>query len=191
MARIIQFPPEGKKKDSQPQKKGKRVILSPSIELDEEFDRKLKKTQKWHRPQEADIPPSTSPSCLNVTRFLGKKPEELLVFCNTVLEEIDHSVTWGDIFGLTDPPDTFRYLFTLYTKSYAEYCRQSRGEEISASAEDIILDAPSLTNREVMRGVLLWINRYYPALKDLTVSLEDPTVVEEMIRQSMFDDEES
>lgn len=157
--------------------------------MDRELDRMLRKRKKGFRIQEADIQPLRSQASFNVSHLLEQRPEELLVFCNTVMDGVDRPVPWGDVFGLTDPPDTYRYLFTLYTEFYKDYCNEKRGEEITASSEDIILSVPSLTNREVIDGVLSWITQYYPALKNLPIHLEDPKVVEEMILDSLQDEE--
>jgi len=158
------------------------------MELDKELDRALKELKQSEGFREDVLYGSSPHAFFNVLRLLRRKPAELVVFCNTIVEGIHESAPWGDVFGLTDPPDTYRYLFTLYSKSYEEDCRRSRAEIIAPSSEDIILHTPSLTSTDVVRGVLKWINKYYPALKGIIVRLEDPVSVQEMISNTFLEE---
>ncbi|MEW6441958.1 MAG: hypothetical protein AB1640_13565 [bacterium] len=121
----------------------------------------------------------------NIRRLLALRPPGLLVFCNTVFDNGSRAVPWGDVFALTDPPDTYRYIFTVYTRSYVRYCARCRGEKIRESDENIILAVPALTNCDVLAAARRWIDLYQPGLQGVTVRLEDPDTVLEMVSRSI------
>jgi len=187
MADVIRFP--NKHIEQNPSsRQEKKIILTPSMEMDMELDRALAEFKESEGLREDMLYGSSSHAFSNALRLLRLKPEELPVFCNTILEGIQESAPWGDVFGLTDPPDTYRYLFTLYSKSYLDECRRSRGDTIAPSSENIILSSPCLGCADVVRGVIKWINRYYPGLKGVAVRLEDPIMAQEMISSTFLEE---
>ena len=166
-----------------------QAALRPSPELEKELDRALTAIRKEDqvRLQHGQICRSNAHVFFNVYRLLREGGEELCVFCNTVVEGDPGPVSWGDVFGLTDLPDTYRYLFTLYTSSYVRECGRTRGENILPSPENIILNVPALTEKDVLQGTAEWINRYHPSMKNIRIRLEDPETVGQMIRDSLCD----
>lgn len=158
-----------------------RPLFCPSRDLDTQLDRYLARTMGDWESIEAQVPPSASQAFLNACRLVARRPRELLVFCTTASDSPEGTASWGDIFALTDPPDTFRYLFTVYTTGYVEHCERDRGERIRETAEDIILSAPRLTGREVVRALWKWTNRYYPMLKGVPVRLENADTVRQLL----------
>lgn len=98
-------------------------------------------------------------------------------------------VPWGDVFCLTDP-ETYRYIFTLYTDAYVQACRVRRGELIEASPENVILPVSALTLEHLRQGVEAWVSAYYPGLAGIPIRLEDPEQVCQMIQASLTEDPE-
>ena len=181
MGGIVRFPGNGPDRETPVENGSRRIVVSTCIEVDQDLDRFFRQERNHDSIQDEALC-STGPNAFfHVLRLLRHKPMEIVVFCTTLPGEEEGRVPWGDVYGLTDPPDTYRYLFTLYTRVYVQDCRHRRGETIRPSAEDVILSVPTLTGAEVRRGVVKWVNRYYPPLKGLPIRLEDQRVVDEMI----------
>jgi len=181
MGGLFRFPGNGPDDQDRERLRCRRTKLATGVEFDQDLDRQCRKEWKDDALREDSRCGNGPHAFLHVLRLLRHRPEELLVFCTTLNGQEERHVPWGDIYGLTDPPDTYRYLFTLYTRGYVQECRRRRGEVIQASAEDVILSVAGLTPTDVRRGVVKWVNRYYPPLKGLPIRLEDPEAVEEMI----------
>jgi hypothetical protein len=184
MADIINFPVIPPGDDDAPKKS--RLILRAGIEFDESLAQACGRNELPDEIREETVCGRGQNAFYNVLRLIKHRPRELVVFCTTLTEDEGRHVPWGDIYGLTDPPDTFRYLFTLYTERYVLDCRHFRGEIITPSAEDVVVSAPSLTLSLVKRGVMKWIARYYPNLKGFLIRMEDLNVVAEMIASTLL-----
>lgn len=188
-AKIIEFParsgtPEGEDEQAPP----RRPLLQPTPEMDRELDRELRNMDREHPLRKDILQGGQSIASSNVLRLLRKKPDELLVFCNTLSEPGAAGVPWGDVYCLTDD-ETYRYLFTLYTVEYVRECRLRRGEIIEASAENIILPVPDLKPEDLTRAVEQWVESHYPGLAGVPVRREDPEAVREMIERSLGEDD--
>ena len=42
-----------------------------------------------------------------------------------------------------------------------------------------------LTNPDVLRATIKWVNKYYPVMKGIPLRLEDPAIVRQMIADSI------
>jgi hypothetical protein len=187
-AKIINFPSEKTKDDtSENEAESAFPALKPGIEIDRELDRVIRGLDE-DDPVRMNLQYGTNTVAFsNVFRILRKKPKELLVFCNTISEDSETGVPWGDVYCLTDE-EIYRYIFTLFTASYVKECQMRRGEIIPASAENIILPVPELTLQHLILGMELWVKEYYPGLAGIPVRLESPDAVREMITSSLDED---
>ncbi len=184
-AKIINFPADNKKNEpSGNEDESGFPVLKPGIEVDRELDRVIRGMDE-DDPVRMNLQYGTNTVAFsNVFRILRKRPEELLVFCNTLMEDSETGVPWGDVYCLTDK-EIYRYIFTIYTSSYVKECQLRRGEIIPASAENIILPVPELAAQHLIQGVETWVKEYYPGLAGVPVRLEDPEAVREMISGSL------
>ena len=188
-AKVIAFP-DRRKQQSAPGdlQEAPANLLRPSLHADRELDRAMRSLQKDDPDRLNQINSMDSNAFSTVFRLLRKRPEVLLVFCNTVAGPNDGGALWGDVYCLTDD-DLFRYIFTVYTRTYVTECRRFRGETIRSSAENIILEVAELSIQSIREATELWVREYYPGLSDVPVQLEDPKNVREMILDSLLDDE--
>lgn len=187
-AKIIEFPGNTPQPGSPDEEGGASPsLLKPSLEMDRQLDRALRRMDKDDPVRNKLMHGEDSIAFSNVFRLLRRRPEELVVFCNTLSEACKNGVHWGDVFCLMDA-ETYRYIFTLYTDSYVRECRLRRGEVIEASPENIILPVRGLTIEHLTQGVEKWVRDYYPGLTGVPIRPEDLDVVQEMIRDSMKED---
>jgi len=183
-AKIINFPSDREERPSGNDEAAASPTLKPGIEIDRELDRALRGMEDDDPVRLALQYGTGAVAFSNVFRLLRRRPEELLIFCNTIVGDCETGVPWGDVYCLTDE-DVYRYIFTLYTASYVRECQLRRGEMILPSAEAVILPVPDLRQKHLTEGMAQWVREYYPGLAGLPVRLEDPHSVREMIADAM------
>jgi len=85
-------------------------------------------------------------------------------------------ILWGDVFVKTG--EEYPFLFTLYTKQYAQDQLLCYGEKIEVSAKDVVLNRKDLSRADIIRAVIKWTNLYCPFLMGKPIALEEHSVLQ-------------
>lgn len=116
--------------------------------------------------------------------------EEIRFFSDSdVLEWADddgniHKVHWMDIIIANN--GRYQSPLCVVTKQHIESDEELYGEPYEEGEEEIVLDVPYLTEENILTGVKMWIDKYYPEFSHLPVRYEDEDVVKEW-RKNFWD----